>query len=151
MVGLEALGGDGFEFRGEGGEREQQARRHLLGPACERDGAGVKDGGAGSGVDIDAHFGGIFQQALGVFEGFDEEGGDSEAFGVGVVGGFGHDVGAPSREATVYLALVPARQTWSRRRGFLDLVNGALSVVLSGTCAIGFQQEFSSKNLWSAA
>ena len=106
MIGLEALGGDRLEFGGKRGKREQQAGRHLFGPILRIDGAGVEDSRTSVGIDIDAHFGGVLQQALGVFEGLDEEAGDSYVVWVVIVLGIGHRLDAPFRTATVYLALV---------------------------------------------
>ena len=61
VIGLEALGGDGLELRGERGQREEQARRHFLGPVSEGNSPGMEDGRASRGVDVGADFGGVFE------------------------------------------------------------------------------------------
>ncbi len=85
---------------------EQEVRGHVFGPIGWRDCPGMEHGRASAGVDINTHFGGVLQQALGVFEGFHEEAGYSYVIRVGIVFGVGHGLRGPFSVATVYLCLL---------------------------------------------
>jgi hypothetical protein len=70
LVSLQASSRYRFEFRGESRKCGEQICSNVFCPHNWNYGSGMEDGRARSGIDLDAHFGGIFQKALSIIKGF---------------------------------------------------------------------------------